>query len=262
MQTPAFKPSLLSPLPPCPAEQHPGSEGRLKPPHVGCQLHQKQVGDAGQLPRQSGERGAPQPPKWVLILFSPPTLPDWPCSTGMGTLWITSASPSSTTSSRASSTSMPPAKHQRSCSETALVSRLPTALCHSSLSLSVCASISLPTPLPPARVCLSPPAPKLHRAAMSRESQHGPKENGFVCFFREPPSPSHMGRKGGTQKRVALTPPSQHVTGKWSHWSVLPACSEQGLPLLHHLRVLKLNKSRWTFFFLNSFNVSHLDLSP
>lgn len=56
--------------------------------------------------------------------------------------WITSASLSSTTSSRASSTSTPLAKCPRSCSETALVSRLPTALHHSFLSLSPCLHLS------------------------------------------------------------------------------------------------------------------------
>ena len=145
---------------------------------------------------------APDPPKWALTPFSPPAPPDWPCSMGMDTSWITSASPSSTTSSRASSTSTPPAKRQRSCSETALVSRLPTALHHSFLSVSVRVSISPPTPWPPARVCLSPPAPTLHRAAMSREPQHGPEGNGLVSFFWGTALPLVRGEGGGTGKRA------------------------------------------------------------
>lgn len=59
---PALKGSLHSCFPPSPAEQHPGGEGRLKPPHVSCQLHQKQVGEAGLLPLQSRERGVPSQP--------------------------------------------------------------------------------------------------------------------------------------------------------------------------------------------------------
>lgn len=61
-QTPAFRPSLHSSLPSSPAEQHPGGEGRLKPPHVSRQLHQKQVGDVGGLPLRSGEMAAPSQP--------------------------------------------------------------------------------------------------------------------------------------------------------------------------------------------------------
>lgn len=47
-----FHPSLPSPLLSPPTEQHPGGEGRLEPPHVGRQLHQKQVGDAEGAPSQ------------------------------------------------------------------------------------------------------------------------------------------------------------------------------------------------------------------
>lgn len=121
----------------------------------------------GALLLQNGGRGVPSPPLHLWghqgdtqptqadsDSFSPPEPPDWPCSMGMDTSWITSASLSSTTSSRASSTSTPPAKHQRSCSETALVSRLPTALHHSFLSLSLSSCLHL-SPHPMAsRPCL------------------------------------------------------------------------------------------------------------
>lgn len=189
--------SLHSCFPLFPAEQHPGGKGRLKPPHVSCQLYQKQVGEAGLLPLQSREQvslpasafaGAPDPPKGALTPFSLPTPPDWPCSTGMDMWWITSASLSLTTSSRASSTSTPLAKCPRPCSETALVSRLPTAPHHSFLSLSPCLHLS-PHPMAPARVCLSPPAPTLCCAAMSREQ--------FSFSGALPCSACLGGRRGG-----------------------------------------------------------------
>lgn len=93
----------------------------------------------------------------------------------MDTLWITSASLSSTTSSRASSTSTPPAKCQRPCSRTALSSHVSTALHHTFLSLSVSPSLS-----PPHGLSLS--ALMLRSAATSRDWRHGPTGNGLVSF--------------------------------------------------------------------------------
>lgn len=127
----------------------------------------------------------PDPPKWALTPFSPPTPPDWPCSTGMDTSWITSASPSLTTSSRANSTSTPPAKHQRPCSEAALVSRLPTALHHFFLSLSLSPCLHL-SPHPMASCPCLPLTPSANAPSCSnvQGTAAQPRGEWFGLFFR------------------------------------------------------------------------------
>lgn len=170
----------------------------------------------------------------------------------MDTLWITSASLSLTTSSRASCTSTPLAKSPSPRSETAPCPAC-LQLCITPLSLSVRVSISLPIPWPPARVCLSPPAPTLCCAAMSREW--------FGLLFWGTALPCVHGEGGGAGQGAMCSTCSQHVPGKWPPQSIFPACSEQGLPVLHHLTQPKLNKSGWGFFLLSNFSVSPLVLS-
>lgn len=121
---------------------------------------------------------------------SAPPKADWPCSTGMDTLWITSASLSLTTSSRASSTSTPPAKHQRPCSRTALSSHVPTALHHTFLSLSVSPSLS-----PSHGLSLS--ALTLCSAATSRDRRHSPRGMVWSFFFMGTVLPIVYGEGGG-----------------------------------------------------------------
>lgn len=183
--------------------------------------------------------GASDPPQWALTPFSLPTPPDWPCSTGMDTLWITSASLSLTTSSRASSTSTPLAKCPRPCSEIALVSLLPTALHHSSLSLSPCLHLS---PHPMASCPCLPLTPSTNALLCSHREWFG-------LFFWGAALPCEHGEGGGAGQGATCSMCSQHVPGKWCPQSIFPACSEQGLPILHHLTQLKLNKSGWIFFY-------------
>lgn len=110
----------------------------------------------------------------------------------MDTLWITSASLSLTTSSRASSTSTPPAKHQRPCSRTALSSHVPTALHHTFLSLSVSPSLS-----PSHGLSLS--ALTLCSAATSRDRRHSPRGMVWSFFFMG------GGRSVGTHAPLVLS---------------------------------------------------------
>lgn len=129
--------------------------------------------------------------------FFPSTPPDWPCSMGTDTSWITSVSPSSTTSSRASSTSTPPAKRQRPRSKTALVSHLPTALHHSCFSLSQSMSSSLSPPH--GLLTASASHSQRQRSIVQRcPGNHGMALRGMVwcLFFRESPSPSFIGKEG------------------------------------------------------------------
>lgn len=102
-------------------------------------------------------------------------------------------------------------------------------------------------------VSASSPAPMLCCAAMSREQ--------FGLFFWGTALPCMHGEGGGPGQGATCSVWSQHVPGKWSPQSILSACSEQGLPLLH-LTQLKLNKSGcFSFFLLSSFSVSPLGLS-
>lgn len=159
--------------------------------------------------------------------------PDWPCSTGTDTSWITSASPSLTTSSRASSTSTPLAKCPRPRSETALVSRLPTALHHSFLSLSPCLHLS---PHAMASCPCLPLTPSTNTLLCSRVQGMVWSLSGVL------PCPVCMGREEGlVRERHAPCAPA--CPWEMVPQSIFSACSEQGLPILHHLTQPLLNKS-------------------
>lgn len=210
----------------------------------------------------------PDPPKWALTPSFPPHPQTGPAAWG----WTRRGLP---LSARHRLHPQEPALHQRlRLSTRGLAARQPScptcpqlSITLVSLSLSVHVSISLPTPWPPDHICLSLPAPTLRCSAVSREPWHGPEGNGLVSFFQGTALPFIHREGEGTSRRVmclvhwrwgSSSTPSQHSTGKWSPRSILPACSEQGVPLLCHLMVLKLNKSRWTSFFLRSFSVSPL----
>lgn len=163
--------------------------------------------------------GAPDPPKWALTPFSLPTPPDWPCSTGMDTLWITSASLSLTTSSRASSTSTPLAKCPRSCSKNS--PHVPPA--YSSPSLSSLSQSVSPSPSPPHGLL---PVPASHPQHQCSVVQPRPG-NGLVSFSGVLPCPVCMGREEGLVRERdtpcapgmslgngPLSPSSQHAQSR------------------------------------------------
>lgn len=184
----------------------------------------------------------PDPPKWALTPFSPPTPPDWPCSTGMDTLWITSASPSLTTSSRANSTSTPPAKHQRPCSETALVSRLPTALHHFSLSLSLSPCLHL-SPHPMASCPCLPLTPGANAPSCSnvQETAAQPRGERFGLFFRGTALP--LVHCGGGWGRAVKEQYAQCARGEAAPAPPSPACHWEMVPLVRPPSMLRAGAS-------------------
>lgn len=154
------------------------------------------------------------------------------------TLWITSASLSSTTSSRASSTSTPLAKRQRSCSETALVSRLPTALHHSFLSLSPCLHLS---PHPMASCSCLPLSPGASAPSCSnvQGTAAQPRRERFGLFFQGTALPLICGEGGGTSKRVMCLVRSRGG----SSGTPLPACHWEMVPPVHPPSMLRAGAS-------------------
>jgi len=209
-QTPTFTPSLCSSLPLSPSEQHPGGEGRLQPPHVGRQLHQKQVGDAGELQLWSGERGTPQPappfagvpdpPKWALTPFSAPAPQTGPAAWGRTRRGLPLPA-------RHRLHPEEPALHQRlRLSARGLAARQPScpaclqlSITLFSVSQSVSPSLSLLHGILPVSDSHSQRQPSCSNA---QGTTARPQGNGLVSFFGGNALPLVRGEGGGTGRRA------------------------------------------------------------